>query len=451
VLLVNSNSVCIISFKSLFILAVAGLGPATQNKGLMNRIYLICFSLLFSVWACNEPAPEANAGKPEKRIRESYDPSKKKDWDRMEEQAKGTTVNLMMWQGDPLINAYMQNYVVPQVKERYDIDLQIANGQGNTIVQILLAELEAGKPKSELDLMWINGETFYQLRQINALFGPWTTALPNTQFINFENPFIGIDFQQEVDGYECPWGNVQLALIYNEAEVPEPPRTLEALLEFAKQHPGKFTFDVGFTGLTLLKSWMISFAENPEELSGAFNEEKYQKYSQQLWDYIGELRPYLWKEGATFPESVAPMHQMFANGELWFTMSNNDAEVDNKITQGLFPESARAFVFESGTIQNSHYMGIPRFSANKNGAMAVVNFLISPEAQLKKADPTVWGDGTILAMDKLPKDVRMQFDSIPNRVYAPKRSDIQKNALMELAPEYMIRLAEDFRTKIIEQ
>ncbi|MEO1714367.1 MAG: hypothetical protein AAFU60_13630, partial [Bacteroidota bacterium] len=83
--------------------------------------------------------------------------------------------------------------------------------------------------------------------------------------------------------------------------------------------------------------------------------------------------------------------------------------------------------------------------------MAVVNFLISPEAQLQKADPTVWGDGTILAMDKLPKEVRMQFDSIPNRVYAPKRSDIQQNALMELAPEYMIRLAEDFRTKIIEQ
>lgn len=417
----------------------------------MNRLYLACLLLVFATFACSEQPTESHSGKPEKPARQSYDPSQSKNWERMVDQARGSTVNLMMWQGDPLINAYMQNYVVPQVKERYDIDLQIANGQGSTIVQILLAELEAGKPQSELDLMWINGETFYQLRQIKALFGPWTSALPNTQYINFENPFIGIDFQQEIDGYECPWGNVQLALIYNEEQVPTPPKNLEELAAFVKKHPGKFTFDVGFTGLTLLKSWMISFAKSPEVLAGDFSEEKYQQYSQQLWDYIREIRPYLWKEGKTFPEAVAPMHQMFSNGELWFTMSNNDAEVDNKISQGLFPETARAYVLESGTIQNAHYMGISRLSGNKNAAMTVVNFLISPEAQLKKADPTVWGDGTILAMNKLPKEVRVQFDSIPNRVYAPKRAEIQEHALMELAPEYMIRLAEDFRSKIIEQ
>jgi hypothetical protein len=37
-----------------------------------------------------------------------------------------------------------------------------------------------------------------------------------------------------------------------------------------------------------------------------------------------------------FPENVAQVHQLFSNGELWFTMSNNDAEVDSKIAEGLF-------------------------------------------------------------------------------------------------------------------
>ncbi len=372
-------------------------------------------------------------------------------WEEVERQARGTTVNLMMWQGDPLINAYMQSYVRPSLKERYGIELAIAGGQGTAIVQNLMAELQAGKEESELDMMWINGETFYQLRQIEALYGPWTEKLPNARYINFDDPFIGIDFQQRVDGYECPWGNVQMAFIYDTLKTPQPPQNREELMAFVKAHPGRFTFDMHFSGLTFLKTLLIDIAGGPGALKGKFDEVKYNTHAPQLWAYVRELKPYLWKQGRSFPESVAPMHQMFANGELWFTMSNNDSEVDNKVLQGLFPETARGYVWEIGTIQNSHFMGIPKNSPNKAGAMVVSNFLISPEAQYRKQDPAVWGDGTVLALDQLPEEWREKFTSLPNRRYAPPREEIRKRALMELAPEYMIRLAEDFRKEIINQ
>jgi putative spermidine/putrescine transport system substrate-binding protein len=132
-------------------------------------------------------------------------------------------------------------------------------------------------------------------------------------------------------------------------------------------------------------------------------------------------------------------------------MSNNDCEVDNKIMQGLFSRTTRAYVWDIGTIQNSHYLGIAKASANKAAAMVVANFMISPEAQYRKMDPSVWGDGTILSMKKLPKEWVDKFTRLPNRTYAPPRAEIQEKALMELAPEYMIRLAADFRTQIIEQ
>jgi putative spermidine/putrescine transport system substrate-binding protein len=70
------------------------------------------------------------------------------------------------------------------------------------------------------------------------------------------------------------------------------------------------------------------------------------------------------EKGTVFPENVAQVHQLFSNGELWFTMSNNDAEVDSKIAEGLFP-ILQWFVPEFGTIQNSHYIGISSNSANK--------------------------------------------------------------------------------------
>ena len=396
--------------------------------------------LLFSLFACQNNQP-ASA------------PANVADlsWPQVEQQAKGSSVHLLMWQGDPLINKYMSEWVVPEIKKRYAIDLDIAPAQGAEIVKLLLGEKEAGKTESSVDLGWINGETFFQLRQIAALYGPFTASLPNAQYIDFQNPFIANDFQQPVEGYECPWGNVQLALIYDSLRTPTPPRTMQALETYVRAHPGKFTIPYEFTGMTLLKSWMIALSGSKTGLDGPFDEAKYQRLSQQLWDFINRNKAYFWRKGETFPDGIAAMHQMFANSELDFTLSNNDNEVDNKIMQHIFPGTAKSFVFESGTIQNSHFLGIPAGAKNKAGAEVVINFLISPEAQLKKLTPSVWGDGTVLDISKLPAEWKNKFENIPERKNAPRRADIQPFALQEPAPEYMIRLYEDFRKQVIQK
>ena len=372
-----------------------------------------------------------------------------KSWDQITSEAEGETLTMMMWMGDPFINNYMNDFVVPEVKERFGINLEIVSGQGTQIVSTLMSELESRRTNSEIDMMWINGETFFQLRQINALYGPFTDRLPNSQYIDFSNPFIGKDFQQPVDGYETPWGNVQLTIIYNSEKVENPPQTPEELKSFTKSHPGRFTIPTEFTGMTLLKSMMISMAEDPDVFKGSFDEETYQKYSSRLWQYIREIKPGFWRNGETFPNSIAQLHQLFANGEIWFTFSNNDSEVDNKIAQGLFQDNSRAYVPEFGTIRNSHYLGISSLSSKKEAAMAVINFLISPEAQFEKMKPSVWGDGTVLDLKKLPDQWEEKFRDIPGRNYAPPRNEIKKNALMEPAPEYMIRIFEDFRTYVV--
>ncbi len=374
-----------------------------------------------------------------------------KPWDSIVTSASGTTVNLTMWQGDPYINRYMNEYVIPQLKLKYNINLKIAAGQGNEVVKLIMNDIEVNKKVGNIDLMWINGETFFQMRQVNGLYGPFVNKLPNAALVDFENRFIGIDFQQKTDGMESPWGNVQLAILYDTLKVPNPPKDLTSLAEFVKTHPGKFTIPYEFTGLTLLKSWLITIAGGGDALAGEFDEKKYMQYSTELWNYINSIKPYFWKQGETFPNSLAQLHQMFANGELLFSMSNNDGEVDNKVLQGLFPASSRAYVFTGGTIQNSHYMGITFNAPNVPGAMVVCNFLMSPEAQYEKMKPEIWGDGTILNLAKLTPEWQLKFNTIPTRKFAPKRSDIQQYALMEIAPEYMIRLFDDFRTQVIEK
>src|SRR5680860_641128 len=133
-------------------------------------------------------------------------------WQEITEKANGTTVNFMMWQGSPTINDYINNYVVPSVKQKYNINLNISGGQGPEIVQLVMGEKQADIQSGQVDMVWINGETFFQLRKVDGLWGPFVKQLPNAKLVNMNDPFINTDFQQAVKGMEAPWSINQFAI-----------------------------------------------------------------------------------------------------------------------------------------------------------------------------------------------------------------------------------------------
>ncbi|MEO0897543.1 MAG: ABC transporter substrate-binding protein [Bacteroidota bacterium] len=358
-------------------------------------------------------------------------------------------VNMMMWQGDPVINSYMKTYVVPELKKQ-GIDLQLVSGQGTEIVSTLMTEIEAGKTDSEIDVVWVNGETFFQLKQINGLYGPIWDSLSNIAYVDTSSSFIKYDFQQLVNGYEAPWGTIQMIMIHDEKRAPQPPSNPKALKEWVKANPGKFTLSNDFTGMSFLKLLLIEFAGGSEAIKGPFQSDIYQQAGDSLWNYIREIQPYFWRKGETFPEGLAAMHRLFANGEIDLSISMNDNGVDNKVLEGLFPPSAKGYAWKSGIIKNSHFLGIPSRSPHKSGALKTINFLLSPEAQYKKLQPDGWGDGTSLSLNLLPEEWKEKFRSTQQRKQTPPRSEIEQYAVMEPAPEYMIRLYDDFAKKIID-
>ena len=371
-------------------------------------------------------------------------------WPQIEQAARGREVRLVMWTGDPAINRYMQDFIVPRLKRRYDITLHIVPGQAD-IPNLLATEAAAGRTTSSMDMVWINGEVAYKLRQMHALFGPFTAQLPNNTYVDWRNPQIALDFQQVVAGDEAPWGNVQLLLIVDSARVLVPPADPSSLAAWITAHPGRFTFDTAFTGLSFLKSLMYACAESPAELTGPFDEKAYVRLRDRVFAWVHEVQPALWRAGKTFPKDVAQLHQLFANGEVDFTMSFNDGEVDNKVANGLFPSTARAYALTTGTLANSHFLGIVAHAPEPAAAMVVINELESIEAQYEKQKPSVWGDGTVLDVARLPPPWPARFAAIPGRERAPDRAALAKLARAEPAPEYMIRLDRDFRQQFIEQ
>ncbi len=371
-------------------------------------------------------------------------------WEEIEAQAKGTTVTFMMWQGSPAINGYINNYLIPTVKEKYDINLEISGGQGPEIVQLIMGEKEAGVTQGQTDIVWINGETFFQLQRIKGLWGPFAEDLPNAQYIDFDDPFISIDFQRPINGMESPWTISQFALVYDSARTPNPPRSLEELEAFVKANPGTFTITNDFSGMTLLKSFLAELSGSPDGLDGPFDEEKYERLSGQLWDYINRIKPFFWKYGKTFPKEHTRLDQMYASGELAITYAFGEGGIEEKVRQGLFPKTSKVYVWDNGTILNANYLGIPYNSGNKAGALVVVNFMASPEAQLASMDPNGMDANTILDLDRLPAEWQQKFAEAPQNLYAPELEELSAHVIKEPAPEYMIRLYEDFRTEVIE-
>ena len=54
-------------------------------------------------------------------------------------------------------------------------------------------------------------------------------------------PTTRIDFSEPVQGMEAPWGMAQFVFVYDSAVLPDPPRSIPALLEWAKSNSGRFT------------------------------------------------------------------------------------------------------------------------------------------------------------------------------------------------------------------
>lgn len=368
-------------------------------------------------------------------------------WDSVVAAARGTTVTWRMWRGDPSVNAYVDEWVAPRLREQFGITLRTVEGQGPDIVNQLRLEARSNAP-GQADLVWINGETFAALQRDSLLAGPWAHRLPNARFVDSSSAIVIRDFERPLDGFESPWGRVQFALIYDTLRTPNPPRTVAALAEWIRTHPGRFTHDQGFSGTTFHKMLLYSLAGGVGTLQGGFFEATWSAHADTLFAWLEALRPMFWREGKTFPPSVADLHRLFANGEVDFSMSNNQHEVVTKIRQRILPVSARALLLEDGTIANTHYVGIPANAPNPLGAMVVADFLLSPEAQYEKRRPEIWADGTVLGRERLPDEWAARFAALDTMPGALPDSQLARLARPEVAAEYHDRIVAGWRERI---
>lgn len=333
-------------------------------------------------------------------------------WQSLQHQAKGQTVWFNAWGGDPAVNRYL-DWVRSEMKTHYAIDLRIVRlADAADAVKRIQTEHAAGrKTNGSVDLLWVNGENFRTLKETNLLQTGWAQTLPNWRYVDTRKP-VTVDFAIPTDGAESPWGGAQLTFIARKASMPAPPDTPQALLAWAQQHPGKVTYPrpPDFTGTAFLEQLLLTLNTQPDALKKA-PDDTFPQVTAPLWRYLDALHPLLWRNGQDFPPSPARMDALLASGNLALSMTFNPAHARQKVASGELPADSYSFGFKNGTIGNVHFVAIPANASASAGAKVVANFLLSPQAQIRKADPAVWGDPSVLDAGTLPADEAKQLRS----------------------------------------
>jgi len=332
-------------------------------------------------------------------------------WAAVESEARGQTVYFNAWAGSPQINGYIA-WVGEELQARHGITLtHVKLADTAEAVRRVRDEVKAGTQGSA-DLIWINGENFRVMKDEQLLFGPFTEDLPNFALVDVDGkPTTLVDFAEGTEGLESPWGMAQLTFFADGATLTTPPMSMMELLDLARNEPGRITYPAppDFHGTTFVKQALAETISDRALLPLSVDKETFLEASAPLFTFLDALHPNLWREGRQFPPSQAQLTQMLGDGEVLMSLTFNPNEPANLVASGALPASTIAWQNAGGTIGNTHFVAIPVNARATAAAQVTANFLLSPEAQARKADLAVWGDPTVLDLDRLTPAQRALF------------------------------------------
>jgi len=323
------------------------------------------------------------------------------DWADVVEEARGQTVYFNAWGGSDRINNYLQ-WAADSLKTGYGVELKhVKIGDIAEVVGQLEAAKSVGRDDNgNVDLMWVNGENFAAMKRNSLTWGPFAGNLEHSDKVK-DSPSIQFDF----------------VFIYDTDVLKKPPQSAAELLQYVKSG-GRFTYPAppAFHGTTLIKQFLHELTDEVAALSVPVSDANFAAVTAPLWAYLDEMHPLLRGKGKSWPTNGESTRQMLNDGEVDIALSFNPNEASAAVRGGQLPDTVRTYVFADGTIGNTHFVTIPWNANAKAGAMVVANFLLSPEAQTRKANPEYWGDPTVLNLDTLTtlqQDAFMAIDLGP--------------------------------------
>lgn len=267
-----------------------------------------------------------------------------------------------------------------EYKDQYQVELQfMLSGTGTQSMTDMLVAAYQGKQKdTDFDIVDLGGD---DLSKIVAQIGEESlekldeTKVPNRKNIKSESA-LATDYTQAYRG-------TTVILAYDSEKVPNPPKTMDELVEWMKANPGRFVYNTpgtGGAGDSFARTAVYNFIDDASAMTS--DDPKWEEQWNEGFEFLKEINPYMYQSGGTvvYPNKNQGALDLLNQGEIdmcpmWADMvlsQRNAGQIKDsiKITQ-ISP----AF---TGSLQT---LAVPTIGSHKEGAYAFMNYMCSDAAQ----------------------------------------------------------------------
>lgn len=323
----------------------------------MKKIGLVCVMALLAVSVFARGGAQNQGGVPEVTV-----------W-----AAGSDNVQLIY---EKLVDAFNSN---PNYNKTCVVKLQfMPTGAGTqTIQDRVLAAYQAGQKNTSFDIVEVGDEqmsTFVTRGGADMFVAYDTAKIPNLAGVQARPP-IGSQFY-------VPYRGTTVVIAYNADAIPNPPKTVDELTAWIKDHPGRFAYNAagtGGAGDSFIRSSIYNYL--PEEAYMS-SDSKWAEQWDQGFAYLKEIHPYLYKSSGrvVYPNKNQGTMDLLANKEIDMCPAWADMMLQS-LDSGSMPSGIRIAQIQPSLTGSLACLGIPSFGSHPNEAHAFIDFMLSPEAQ----------------------------------------------------------------------
>lgn len=211
-------------------------------------------------------------------------------------------------------------------------------------------------------------------------------------------------------GVGIPYRASSVLLAYDSTKIDSPPETLADLLTWIEQNPGKFAYNSPSTGgsggafVTTVLDSFLSEADQQALRTG------YAKEVEAKWKpgfaKLKQLGKSMY-QGGVYPNGNNQVLELLGSGEIQMAPVWSDQFITAQ-QNGVVPETVKYTQISNPSFTGSAaYLGIPKTSDNIDGAIDLVNFVLTPEGQKIIAEQI--SGYPVIDPGKLPPEVAERF------------------------------------------
>ena len=273
----------------------------------------------------------------------------------------------------------IENFNNSEYAGDYTAELQfILSGTGTqSLTDMLVAAQKANQKNTDYDLVDLSGDDLSKIvSQIGeeALVKLDDSKIPNAEGVSAQSS-VATDYVQ-------PYRGTTVVLAYDSEKVANPPKTMDELVEWMKENPGRFAYNApgtGGAGDSFARSSVYNFM--PEEAITS-DDPKWEDQWDEGFDFLKEIHQYMYSSGGSivYPNKNQGTLDLLNQGEI--DMCPNWADmVLSQRADGTLKDTIKITQIDPSFTGSLQSLAIPTFGSNEDGAYAFIDYMLSTEAQ----------------------------------------------------------------------